>query len=890
MIDYSAPSSTTSLAGEQIRIRGTVQGVGFRPLVWRLAKEIGIKGRVFNDGEGVVIQAWAGQRAIDVLIQRLLMEKPLLANIEAIERTKLNSTNHPDDFQIVVSQSEAVLTGIAPDAATCPACLEEVFDPHNRHFHYPFTNCTQCGPRLSIIKAIPYDRANTSMAAFTLCPSCQQEYDNPADRRYHAQPNACPECGPRVWLEKPEKVISSNHYEAIELARTLLRQGEIVAIKGIGGYHLACDATNPVAISRLRRHKHRDAKPFALMARDLDVIRRYCLVSEAEAQLLTSPAAPIVLLEARPGLLPDTIAPGQTTLGFMLPYSPLHHLLLKPLDSPIVLTSGNMSNEPQCINNDEATTRLKTIASHFLHHNREIINRVDDSVVRVMDGEPRVLRRARGYAPTSLTLPEGFEPCPDLLAMGSELKNTFCVVKKGQAILSQHIGDLENAATLADYQRQLALYQQLYQHHPVQIIVDAHPEYLSSKVGEQLAQSEDIPLRKVQHHHAHIAACLAEHQVPLSAKPVLGIVLDGLGYGEDNTLWGGEFLLADYCNARRLGIFKPFPLMGGIQAIRQPWRNTYAHLLAGMDWAAYVSKYRDLELTRYLLTKPLATYQTVLDTPAYSPLTSSCGRWFDAVAAALGICRENISYEGQAAMELEAITDRKVLWEEADTHAYPFAILTPPDTLPHIDPHPMWRQLLQDLKSNLPAPVIAARFHKGLAMAIVTMVETLAGHHPSLSGLRDLFIPGRVVCFEKRREYFLAAQSCCARKSSPNIPVWALARLRKSTGLLVRLAPVGSTPASLPARLSNQTTRPFNQSFTCLDDVVQPSLFEKVVLSGGVFQNKHLLEQVVARLKQAHYKVFTHRQIPANDGGIALGQAVIGAARNLSGAEDKTCV
>ena len=501
--------------GVEIRVSGIVQGVGFRPTVWRLATEAGLTGKVLNNGKGVLIHCWGSDSIIDRFLTDLNTHAPPLARIDRIEQVALDTLPKPEDFTIVSSDTSAVHTGVTPDAATCQACKNDVLDPTNRRYRYAFTNCTHCGPRLSIINAIPYDRENTSMSAFSLCAACATEYHNPADRRFHAQPNACPVCGPELSLERmneqpiQDKTIIAR--DAIEEASSLLKQGNILLIKGIGGFHLACDASNTRALELLRARKRRYHKPFALMARNLAAIKNYCTVSDTESALLESTEAPIVLLQIKAKLLPDSVAPGLNTLGFMLPYSPLHLMLLDELQAPIVLTSGNLSDEPQCIDDAEAKERLGGIADYVLAHNRAIVNRIDDSVTRIIADQPRLLRRARGYAPATIPLPQGFENCPDILALGGELKNTFCITQNGDAILSQHMGDLENASCFADLQKNLQLYQELYQHTASAIAIDAHPEYLSSKLGFQFSEHRNIPIHSVQHHHAHIAACLADN-------------------------------------------------------------------------------------------------------------------------------------------------------------------------------------------------------------------------------------------------------------------------------------------------------------------------------------------------------------------------------------------
>jgi hydrogenase maturation protein HypF len=778
----------SELQAEQIKVRGLVQGVGFRPTVWRLAKTCGLVGEVWNDSSGVTIRLWGPRQALDRFCNRLQAELPPLARLDAIERSPLLTAPPSNEFRILASLGGPVRTGVVADAATCPACQAEIRDTQDRRYRYPFTNCTHCGPRLSIVQAIPYDRANTSMRDFPLCERCQAEYEDPADRRFHAQPNACPACGPRVWLlDTAGNELESAEGEAldaIQQANALLAAGRILAIKGIGGFHLACDASQTAAVAELRRRKARYHKPFALMARDLSVIRRYVQISDDEAGWLQSPAAPILLLERNDqGDLPAELAPGQRTLGFMLPYSPLHHLLLAEWDRPLVMTSGNLSEEPQCTDNQEAASRLQPLADAYLLHDREIANRVDDSVVRLMAGAPRLLRRARGYAPSPLPLPPGFEGSEQLLALGGELKNTFCLLKDGQAILSQHLGDLENALTFKDFTRTLALYRRLFEHRPKTLVGDLHPHYRTTRFGRELAREQGLAWRQVQHHHAHIASVLAEHRWPLAGGRVLGIALDGSGYGPDGTIWGGEFLCADYLGFERLGWLYPVPLPGGTQAILQPWRNSFAQLHSLFGWHTARQRWGSLEALQWLERQPLEMLSGMLERGLNSPLTSSCGRLFDALAGLLGICRERISYEGQAAIELEALVDEAAL---AAAIAYPFDLAQSNDAWV-LDPSPCWEAVMSDLQQAVPAASIAARFHMGLADAVVHTAIRLARQHG----------------------------------------------------------------------------------------------IDTIALSGGVFQNRILFERVVARLREMQLVPLTHRAVPANDGGLSLGQAVIGAARHL---------
>jgi hydrogenase maturation protein HypF len=786
----------------EVRVRGRVQGVGFRPTVWRMARELELSGEVLNDAEGVLVRVGGDAAAVNAFLARVAREPPPLARIDAIEthayRGRLSSK-----FRIADSQAGDAHTQVAPDAAICAACAAEIASPFERRFRYPFANCTHCGPRLSIVNGIPFDRALTTMAPFLMCPACEQEYRDPADRRFHAEAIACDACGPRARLIRFDGGAASfdrrSTLDDVDAARGLLLKGEILAIKGLGGFHLACDATNAEAVARLRRLKRRERKPFALMTADVEIMRRYCSVDSDEQNLLGGAAAPIVLLRADgPRRLPQDIAPGLATLGFMLPTTPLHALLLRRLDRPVVMTSGNIADEPQAIDNDEARERLAGVAAYALVHDREIANRVDDSLVRVMAGKPRALRRARGYAPAPLMLPPGFEASPPLMAMGGELKATFCLIKDGEAILSQHQGDLENAETFDDYRGALALYARLFDHRPAALVADQHPEYLSAKLARERAASEPVALIEVQHHHAHVAACLAENLYPLDGPPTLGIVLDGLGWGDDGTIWGGEFLLADYRSYERLGLFKPVAMLGGAQAAREPWRNLYAHLMAEMGWAELEMNFAELDLFADLARRPRATLDAMSRNRVNAPKASSCGRLFDAVAAALDLCRERQAYEGEAAARLEAIVDRDAMGDHEEP-AYPFAIPNMRDSgLPYIEPLAMWRAMLGDLNLRTPATLMAARFHNGLAKVVVAMARKLAA--------------------------------------------------RDDTG---------------------------------------GRRFETIALSGGCFQNRVLFEEVVRGLEREHFRVLTHAQVPANDGGLALGQAAIGAARLIDAAKGR---
>ncbi len=709
--------------GERLRIRGLVQGVGFRPTVWRLARALGLSGRVWNDAAGVVVELWGTRAARDAFVRELSRQAPPLARVDAVERCPLAGVS-PEGFHIVPSRGGKVATGVPADAATCPDCLREVMDPADRRYRYPFTNCTHCGPRLSIVRAIPYDRANTSMDAFPMCPSCLAEYEDPADRRFHAQPNACPECGPRLWLEAPAGQVVDG-VDPLEEAVARLLAGRILAIKGVGGIHLACRADDENAVAELRRRKGRDHKPFALMARDLEQVARYTVLDERAVQALSGRAAPIVVLPASGEPLAPSVAPGQTTLGFMLPYSPLHHLLMAALPVPLVMTSGNRSEQPQCVDNEEARRRLGGVADALLLHDREILTRLDDSVARPMAGRVRLLRRARGYAPEPLTLHPDLAGGPPTLAMGGALKSTFCLLEDGEAVLSQHLGDLEEAETWQEYQRMLDRYRRLYRFTPRRVAVDLHPDYLSTQLGRRLAESLSVPLIEVQHHHAHILACVAEHGRD-PREPVLGVALDGLGMGGDGTLWGGEFLLVEGARFLRLVAFDPVPMPGGVQAVREPWRNTFAHLERALGWEKVRRDHPDLELVRWMEEQPLGLMRAMVHQGVNAPPASSAGRLFDAVAAALGLWRARAPYEGAGAMALESLAA-----SATSTQGYPVAFADD-----RIHWKPMWRALLADLADGVSPSRIAARFHRGLADAVVeTASELHAIHRPAAVAL-----------------------------------------------------------------------------------------------------------------------------------------------------------
>ncbi|MBO4146915.1 carbamoyltransferase HypF [Enterobacter ludwigii] len=619
--------------GVQLRVRGKVQGVGFRPFVWQLAQSLQLNGDVCNDGEGVLVRLAGNGGAFTA---RLRQDCPPLARIDAIDLQPFTWRRVPEDFTIRHSAGGAMDTQIVPDAATCPACLAEMRDPRERRYRYPFINCTHCGPRFTIIRAMPYDRPATSMATFPLCEPCETEYRNPADRRFHAQPVACPDCGPE--LEWRAGDIITTRESALSAAVEMLKNGGIVAIKGLGGFHLACDALNPQAVALLRSRKQRPAKPLAVMIPQAEAL------PTAIQTLLCSPAAPIVLTpKVWLPALPDEIAPGLDLVGIMLPANPLQHLLMLDCQLPLVMTSGNLSGKPPAISNQQALDELGEIADGFLLHNRDIVQRMDDSVL-LQDGT--MLRRARGFVPDAITLPAGFSNIPAMLCTGSEMKNTFCLVRGNQAVLSQHFGDLSDEGVEAQWRSALALMQQIYTFQPERVVCDAHPGYHS----RQWAHEQALPVDTVLHHHAHAAACLAENGWPLDGGDVIALTMDGIGMGENGALWGGECLRVNYCDCEHLGGLPAVALPGGDLAAVQPWRNLLAHCLAFVpDWQHYPE-------TRAVQRQNWPLLATAIGRGVNTPLASSCGRLFDAIACALGI--ETQRYESEAACRLEALASQ----------------------------------------------------------------------------------------------------------------------------------------------------------------------------------------------------------------------------------------
>jgi hydrogenase maturation protein HypF len=777
-----------------MRIQGVVQGVGFRPFIYRLATELGLVGWVNNSAQGVLVEAEGSQEQLEIFLQRIQQEKPPHASIQSMTSSLLEPVGY-GTFEIRPSTGGQKTTLVLPDRATCSDCLREILDPTNRRYHYPFTNCIHCGPRFSILEALPYDRAHTTMKNFRMCNQCQTEYEHPLDRRFHAQPNACPECGPQLALWEADGSVHASGNEALLTTANALRQGSIVAIKGLGGFHLMVDARNREAVLRLRQRKQRKEKPFALMYPSFEMVQAQAEVSDLEEKLLRSPEAPIVLLRRRRGPIPlepvEEVAPGNPYLGIMLPSTPLHYLLMAELGFPVVATSGNLAHEPICTDEYEALQRLGPIADLFLVHNRPIARPVDDSIVRVVMDRALMLRRARGYAP----LPVEYQASlPPLLAVGAHLKNTIAISVDQHIFVSQHIGDLETVQARETFQKTLTSFQQLYDVHPKAIVCDAHPDYPST----HYAQQSGLPVISVQHHYAHVLSCMAENNL---TGPVLGIAWDGTGYGLDGTIWGGEYLSPPYGHpspqaergsvhpvplsvygeglGERSGLggrsahLRTFQLPGGAQAIREPRRTAMGLLYELFGDAVFTMK--DLAPIQAFSDQELKIVSKMLTNHLNTPRTSSVGRLFDAVSSLVGL-RQQASFEGQAAMDLEFAlegieTDEQYEFEMIELEK-PFVI----------DWALMIQGVLEDLGCKVPGGKISAKFHNTLVETMITVAKQVG---------------------EKQ-----------------------------------------------------------------------------VVLSGGCFQNKYLTERAVYRLRQENLEPYWHRQIPPNDGGIALGQ-VLAAAQIL---------
>ena len=739
----------------RIVVKGIVQGVGFRPFIHRLAHERDLKGWVLNSTEGVVIEIEGSEESIKDFGSDISTQAPPLAVIERIETTLLPPVGYRS-FVIESSQSnEAGFVLVSPDISICTDCLRELFDPGDRRFCYPFINCTNCGPRFTIIQDIPYDRPKTTMRAFAMCPNCEAEYNDPANRRFHAQPNACPECGPRVWLQRsrsndplcshtplPQGLLPERQ-EAIVLARRLLAEGAIIAVKGLGGFHLACDATNDQAVGRLRERKRRVDKPFALMSLDVKTVSTYCHVSEQEAQLLESPQRPIVLLLRRPDSpISALVAPGNRYLGVMLPYTPLHHLLMaescdmqgttealraERFPLALVMTSGNLSEEPLAVDNGEALERLSPLADYFLMHDRDINARCDDSVTRLYEGREMLIRRSRGYAPFPVRLRLA-EPRPTL-ACGGELKNTFCLARDNYAFLSQHVGDLQNYETLESFERSIEHFKKLFRVAPRLVAHDMHPDYLSTKYALDLAarSAGEVSLVAVQHHEAHIASCMAENEV---YEPVIGVAFDGTGFGRDGHIWGGEFFTGDYQGFRRVAHLEYVPMPGGEAAIRAPYRMAFSHLYHafGPGWMSVDSPF----LSR-VSTNEAAVLSRQIQKGINAPLTSSCGRLFDAISSLLGV-RDRVNYEAQAAIEMEMIADRKI----GDSYRWSYRSLQ--DGTLVVEVGSIVASVIEDMGEGKGPDIVAARFHNTVA----DVIGEICGIISARTGLTRVALSGGV--------------------------------------------------------------------------------------------------------------------------------------------------
>lgn len=771
----------------RVTIRGAVQGVGFRPFVYRLATALGLRGWVNNSSQGVSIEVEGSRPLLEQFLLRLEREKPPRASIQSLESSFLDPVGYTA-FEIRHSDEAGEKTALVlPDIATCLDCLREIFDPNNRRYLYPFTNCTNCGPRFSIIEALPYDRPNTTMKKFVMCAACQAEYHDPQDRRFHAQPNACPQCGPHLELWDETGKILATHHDALLAAAEAIREGRIVAVKGLGGFHLVVDARSEQAVVRLRQRKHREEKPLALMYPTMEAVREDCEVSELEERLLLSPESPIVLLQRNHAshithhAIAPSVAPSNPYLGAMLPYTPLHHILLRELGFPIVATSGNLSDEPICTDEREALERLRGIADVLLVHDRPIVRHVDDSVARIMAGRELVMRRARGYAPLPVRLKRVDKDTPPLLSVGAHLKNTVALTVANNVFISQHIGDLETKEAFEAFRKVINSFRTLYNAEPQRIACDLHPDYLSSK----FAKENGVPVVTVQHHYAHVVACMAENELE---GQVLGVSWDGTGYGLDGTVWGGEFLLTTQESFQRIGHLRTFRLPGGEKAIKEPRRTALGVLYEVFGDEAF--SMNDLPSVQAFSPSELNVLRQILAKGMNSPLTSSAGRLFDAVASLTGL-RQRVNFEGQGAMELEFAID-----VETD-ETYPFSFFPTDEKFQRmttsnsqnavsvdtfhpledvVDWQPMLCAILDDVRRGVSGGRISVRFHNTLAEIIVAMAQR-----------------------------------------------------------------VGE---------------------------------ERVVLTGGCFQNKYLTERAVQRLRAEGFRPYWHQRVPPNDGGIALGQVV----------------
>lgn len=766
---HNLQPATKRLVRYLITIKGIVQGVGFRPFVYNLAREQGIKGTVLNSSRGVIVDAEGNDADVKAFIRAVREHPPGLSRISNVAVQEMPVT-HYETFRILKSDPGAEKEALVPpDIATCNDCLHDIENPSDRHFHYPFTNCTNCGPRFSIIREVPYDRPNTSMAFFGMCGDCEREYHNPSDRRFHAQPVACPQCGPHVELVRKdsgelraESKATKKKGDWLQDCWDILQQGGIIALKGIGGFHLACDGKNRTALKRLRTLKGREYKPFAVMCRDIAKVKEHCYVGKEEEELLLSPQAPVVILGRKPdALLPEELAPNLISLGVMLPYSPLHLLLFSGIFDILVMTSGNYSGLPLVKDNDRALAELHSIADAFILHDRDIVNRCDDSVVEVIDGETHFFRRSRGYVPQPFPIPRE-KGSPVILGVGGEMKNTFCLLKGDQAFMSQYIGEIDSLEGEENLLQSLLHFQALIGVEPYIVAFDAHPDYASARIA-RLIHGESY--EGVQHHHAHLASCMAENS--LSNKETIGIILDGTGYGTDGNLWGFEFLVGNYTDFKRICHLAYVPLPGGEAVIREPWRAAVSYLLTflgdrGREYAARLFRDKETDIIEEIVAKRFNT-----------PLACGCGRIFDAVSAILGVCREN-TYEGQAAIELAELAHDTEKGPREGIYGYSIEqdVIMPDGILEGV---------VSDVISGVPTDRISARFHNTLVRIITDTVG----------------------------------------------------RIRSERGL------------------------------------------QKVALSGGTWHNRYLLMMTKRILREKGYDVYYHRMLPANDGCISLGQAMV---------------
>jgi hydrogenase maturation protein HypF len=712
-----------SPVSRHIHINGIVQGVGFRPFIYNLALDYELKGWVCNSASGVDIEVAGDREKVESFYERISSSAPPLAQIDSIEIHEIEFQEF-ERFEIVPSQdTDSDFIPISPDIAICSLCQKELFDPNDRRYRYPFINCTNCGPRFSIIKEIPYDRPKTTMSGFEMCEDCRDEYEDPRDRRFHAQPVACPACGPQVWLELHPGEKYAEREAAIQETRKMLVDGKILAVKGLGGFHLVCDATNPEAVERLRQRKHRPAKPFALMAYNIETIGKFVNLSPAAEKLLASPQAPIVLIPQVTGSgIAEGVAPGQANLGFMLPYTPLHLLLLEKeagYPEALVMTSGNISEEPVIHENEVARRKLSGIADGFLMHDRPIHMRIDDSVVTIINEQPYLIRRARGYAPNPIRLKQSL---PRILAVGPQMKNTFCLTRDKYAFISHYIGEMENWETYQDFTNAIHQYEALFRIEPEAIGYDLHPDYLSTRYALERSASEELPGYSIQHHHAHLAACLMENGLS-PEEMVGGLIFDGTGYGADGTIWGGEVLVGNCYEYTRPYHLQPIPLPGGETSIRKPARIALSTLWAyGLPWEAHLAPLQALSALER------DTLRLQLEKGINSPLTSSMGRLFDAVSALIGV-RQEVSYEAQAAIELEALADPD------EVGYYPCQVESE-----LINLKPLLEEILKDLSQGVSAPIISARFHNSIAEVCLDLAGLLKKQH----GIQQIVLSGGV--------------------------------------------------------------------------------------------------------------------------------------------------